>query len=136
MGEVRRGAPLYPGGVTPWLTVTLLVAAGAVAVLVLVLLVRDEPAQDRTFIAIGVVELVVLVQLVLGVVALTQTDRDVSGVLFVSYLVGNLLVLPIGVFWSLAERTRAGTGVLLVALLTVMALQLRLETIWGGVGGA
>ena len=121
---------------TAWLTVTLLVVAGAAALLVLVLLVRDEPAQDRTFVALGVVEAVVLVQLVYGVVALVQTDRDVSGVLFVSYLVGNLLALPIGVFWSLAERTRAGTGVLLVAIVTVMALQLRLETIWGGVGGA
>ncbi len=55
--------------------------------------------------------------------------------LFVSYLVGNLLALPIGVFWSLAERTRAGTGVLLVASFTVLALQLRLETIWGAAGG-
>jgi hypothetical protein len=36
------------------------------------------------------------------------------------------------VFWSLAERSRWGTGVLAVAVLTVMALQLRLETIWAG----
>lgn len=119
---------------TDWLTVTLLVVAALAAVLVVVLFARDEPAQDRTFIALGVVEAVVLLQLVYGVVALTQTDRDVSGVLFVSYLVGNLLALPVGVFWSLAERTRAGTAVLLVAILTVMALQLRLETIWGGIG--
>lgn len=118
---------------TAWLTLTLLVLAAVAAVVVVVLLVRDVAAQDRTFAVIGVVELVVLVQLVYGIIALGSTDRDVSGVLFVSYLVGNLLVLPIGVFWSLAERTRAGTAVLLVALLTVVALQLRLETIWGGV---
>ncbi|MDO9458359.1 hypothetical protein [Nocardioides sp.] len=118
---------------TDWLTATILVVAGLAALLVVVLLVRDEPAQDRTFVVLGVVELVVLVQLVHGVVALSTTDRDVSGVLFVSYLVGNLLALPIGVFWSLAERTRSGTAVLLVAVITVIALQLRLETIWGGV---
>ncbi|MFB9312108.1 hypothetical protein [Nocardioides plantarum] len=118
---------------TDWLTATLLVVAAAAGIVVAVLLARDEPAQDRTFVLLGVVEVVVLVQLVYGVVALSGTDRDVSGVLFVSYLVGNLLALPIGVFWSLAERTRAGTAVLLVAILTVVALQLRLETIWGGV---
>jgi hypothetical protein len=118
--------------VTDWLTATVLVVAAVAAVLVAVLLVRDEPAQDRTFAVLGVVELVVLVQLGYGVVALAGTDRDVSGVLFVSYLVGNLLALPIGVFWSLAERTRSGTAVMLVAILTVMALQLRLETIWSG----
>ena len=120
---------------TDWLTATLLVVALVAGIVVAVLLARDEPAQDRTFVLLGVVELVVLVQLVYGVVALSTapSDRDVSGVLFVSYLVGNLLALPIGVFWSLAERTRSGTAVLLVAILTVVALQLRLETIWGGV---
>lgn len=118
---------------TDWLTVTLLVVAAVAAIVVVWLFARDEPAQDRTFLLLGVVELVVLVQLVYGVVALSQTDRDVSGVLFVSYLVGNLVALPVGVFWSLAERTRSGTAVLLVAVVTVVALQLRLETIWGGV---
>lgn len=117
---------------TDWLTATVLVAAGVAALVVAVLLVRDEPAQDRTFALLALVELTVLVQLVYGVVALSTTDREVSGVLFVSYLVGNLVALPIGVFWSLAERTRAGTGVLLVAVVTVAALQLRLTTIWAG----
>ncbi len=67
---------------------------------------------------------------------LAGTDRDVSGVLFVSYLVGIVLALPIGAFWSLAERTRSGTGVLVVAALTVLALEVRLVDIWGGGLGA
>ena len=131
-----------PGGeaprltyVTNWLTAVVLVLAGVACVLLVVLLARDEPAQDRTFAYLAVVEVALLVQLVYGVVALARTEDDVSGVLFVSYLVGNLLALPVGVFWSLAERTRAGTGVLLVASFTVLALQLRLETIWGAAGG-
>ncbi len=41
------------------------------------------------FLVLGVVELLLLLQLVLGSVALAQTSRDVSGVLFVSYLVGR-----------------------------------------------
>lgn len=104
------------------------------AVLLLVLMIRDVEAQDRTFGFLASIELILLVQLVVGCVALGGTDRDVSGVLFVSYLVGVALALPIGVFWSLAERTRSGTAVLLVAALTVVALELRLGTIWGGVG--
>lgn len=117
-----------------WLTGAVLVLAGAACVVLLMLLVRDEPAQDRTFAFLGVVEVAVLVQLVVGIVALSRTGDDVSAVLFVSYLVGNLVALPIGVFWSLAERNRAGTAVLLVATFTVLALQLRLETIWGAAG--
>ena len=105
-----------------------------VAVACLWLLARDRPAEDRTYALLGVVEIVLLVQLVVGIVALSRTTDDVSGVLFVSYLVGVALALPVGAFWSLAERTRAGTAVLLVAALTVAALQVRLESIWGGAG--
>lgn len=129
-GHRDRGP--YDDRVTDWLT-WLIVGLGVVSlVVVVVALVRDEEPQDRTFVLLAVYELVVVVQLVLGCVLLAQTDRDVEGVLFVSYLVGNTLALPIGVFWSLAERTRWGTAVLAVAALTVVGLQLRLETIWAG----
>ncbi len=51
-----------------------------------------------------------------------------------SYLVGIALALPVGAFWSLAERSRAGTAVLAVAVFTVIGLELRLHAIWGGAG--
>lgn len=114
-------------GVVLVLTVVILVA-------VAVLLVRDETAGDPTFVLLGVTELVLLAQLVVGIVLLSSTDRDVSGVLFVSYLVGVALVLPIGAFWSLAERSRAGTVVLGAAAFTVMALEVRLWGIWDMAG--
>ena len=116
---------------TNWLEVLVYVIAGTAGVLAVVHLARNRPVEDGMFLLLGIAELLLLVQLVLGSIDLAHTDRDVSGTLFVSYLVGVTLVLPIGAFWSLAERTRAGTGVLLVAVLTVVALQLRLETIWG-----
>ena len=109
-----------------------LVLSAATVVVLGVLLVRDHAAQDRTFVLLAATEVVLVVQLVVGLVALAGTDRDVSGPLFVSYLVGVLFALPIGAFWSLAERTRSGTGVLLVAVLTVVALEVRLDAIWGG----
>ncbi|MBS41956.1 MAG: hypothetical protein CMH83_02020 [Nocardioides sp.] len=119
---------------TDWLTALVIGLAAVACVVCAVLLARDTPAQDRTFALLAAVEVAVVVQLVLGVVALVRTDDPVEGVLFVSYLVGNLFALPVGVFWSLAERTRAGTAVLLVATFTVIALQARLETIWGAAG--
>ena len=117
-----------------WLAGAVIALGSAASVVLIVLLVRDKPAQDRTFVSLGCIELVLLAQLVVGSIALAHTERDVSAVLFVSYLVGVVLALPIGIFWSLAERNRAGTGVLVVSVLTVIALQLRLETIWGGAG--
>jgi hypothetical protein len=41
-----------------------------------------------------------------------------------------LLVLPIGFVWSAGERTRSGTGVLLVAVIAVGVLFLRLHQLW------
>ena len=122
--------------VTNWLEVLVYATAGIAMVVTVVLLVRDEPAAERdwVFVLLAVAELVLLVQLVVGCVNLATTDRDVSGVLFVSYLVGIALALPIGAFWSLAERTRAGTAVLLLAALTVVGLEMRLDAIWGGAG--
>lgn len=111
-----------------------LVLSVVTLVAVAVLLVRDETAGDPTFVLLAVVELVLLVQLVLGVVRLSTSDRDVPGVLFVSYLVGVALVLPISAFWSLAERSRAGTAVLAAAAFTVIALEVRLWGIWVDAG--
>jgi hypothetical protein len=120
--------------VNVWLEVLVYAAAGIALVGTSILLVRDEPAGDPMFLVLAAVELLLLVQLVVGCVALAQTSREVSGVLFVSYLVGTVLALPVGAFWSLAERSRAGTAVLTVAVFTVVALELRLVAIWGGAG--
>lgn len=121
---------------TNWLEVLVYGLAGIAVVVTVVLLVRDEPASNRdsVFVLLGVTELVLVVQLIVGCVALANTERDVSGVLFVSYLVGVALALPIGAFWSLAERNRVGTAILLLATLTVVGLELRLDAIWAGAG--
>lgn len=118
------------------ITAAVYVLGAITAVWTLVLVIRDEVAQDRTFGLLAVTEVVLLVQLVVGCVLLAGTERDVEGVLFVSYLVGVVLALPIGAFWSLAERSRSGTGVLVVAALTVLALEVRLVDIWAGGLGA
>jgi hypothetical protein len=116
--------------VSPWVLGAVLVLCGITVLLLLVHLVRDLAAQDGMFVLLGITELVLLGQLVAGCIALGSTERDVDGALFVSYLVGIVLVLPIGAFWSLAERNRAGTAVVLLAVLTVAALEVRLDGIW------
>ena len=115
-----------------WVVGTVLVLCGLTTILLVVHLIRDRAAEDGMFVLLGITELVLLGQLVAGCIALGNTERDVDGTLFVSYLVGVALALPIGAFWSLAERTRAGTAVVLLAVLTVAALEVRLDAIWAG----
>ena len=115
-----------------WLYGVALVVAAIVAVVLVVDLIRDRAAQDPHFIGLAVLELVMLVQLVGGVVALSRTDRDIDGVVFVSYLVTNLLVPVVAAFFALAERSRVGTTILLLGVATVAGLEVRLWDIWGG----
>jgi uncharacterized membrane protein YozB (DUF420 family) len=120
--------------VTGPLTAVLAVLSLAFAAGTGVLALRDRAVGRRTLLAAAVVELGFVVQLVVGVVLLARTDRDVSGVLFVAYLVGAVLVLPVAVVWAQAERTRWGTTVLVVAGLVDAVLLARLQQIWGGQG--
>ena len=117
---------------SPWVLGAVLLLCGLTVIVLVVHLVRDRAAEDGMFVLLGVTELVLLGQLVGGCIALGNTERDLDGTLFVSYLVGIALALPIGAFWSLAERSRAGTAVVLLAVLTVAALEVRLDAIWAG----
>lgn len=94
--------------------------------------VRDRPFSNPLFYAIAVLELMLLVLLVGASVALAGTGRDVDGGLFVSYLVTVVVIPPAAVLWGIAEKSRWGTGVVVIALVTVAALTGRLHGIWEG----
>lgn len=118
------------------LTVVALVAAGWS----LVLAIANRPitlATKPTLALAGVVVLLevgLLAQAVVGVVNAVGADRELDRATFIGYLVGAAVVLPLGAFWSLAERSRWGAGVLTVACLSVPVMILRLNQLWGGHG--
>lgn len=115
-----------------WLYGVVLAVAAVAAVLLVLDLVRDRSAQDSHFIALGVLQVLVLVQLVGGAVALARTERDVEGTVFVSYLVTVAVAPLIGAVFSLAERSRVGTTILVLAVATVAGLEVRLWDVWAG----
>ncbi|MRJ77395.1 hypothetical protein GEV29_12680 [Aeromicrobium sp. SMF47] len=93
---------------------------------------RRENFSNPLFYAIAVLEIALIALLVGSSVALGKTDRDVDGVLFVSYLVTLVVIPPAAVLWGIAEKSRWGTGVVVVAMITVAALSARLLGIWKG----
>ena len=110
-----------------WALVALSLAAMVFAV---VLAARDKRINWTLLGMLGVIEVGLLAQLVIGLVQLAQTDRDVSGPFFIGYLIGSLIVLPVGALWALAESSRWGAGALAVACLVIPILELRLYEIW------
>jgi hypothetical protein len=102
------------------------------ALWLVVLLVRDRTPERWFLNVMAGVEVLLLVHLVLGIVKVLDAPARVSVWEYVAYLVGIVLIVPIGVVWSSGEKSRGGTGVLLVTLLVVPFLFVRLSDIWAG----
>ncbi|HJP78673.1 MAG TPA: hypothetical protein VJ914_30640 [Pseudonocardiaceae bacterium] len=118
---------------TPVFATVLMLAAVAGALWSFVLLLLKRPAGLVVLLGfLGVVELGLLVQAVLGLVALAGDHRHIESLTFVLYLIGSLLILPAAVWWARTEKSRWGVGVLLVACLVVPVMILRMNQVWAG----
>ncbi|MEU4671810.1 hypothetical protein AB0F91_28495 [Amycolatopsis sp. NPDC023774] len=113
----------------------------AVAVAVCALLValwsfvqaaRKRLPDTPLLVALGVVEVLLLTQLVVGIVLLASGEKPGSLATFLAYLIGCLVVLPVGAVWALAERSRSSTVVLGIACLAIPVMVLRLNEVWSG----
>jgi hypothetical protein len=108
---------------------TVLVVAALVLALVTGVYVALDRSPDRVLIALlALLEAGLVVQAVVGIAQVVGGSGDPT-VTFVGYLLAVLVVLPLGLLWSLGERSRGATAVLIVALVTVAFLVLRLVQI-------
>jgi hypothetical protein len=90
--------------------VTVAVAATLVALWSFVQSARNRLPDNPLLIGIAVVEVLLVVQLVIG----------------------SLVVLPVGAAWALAERSRSSTAVLGIACIAIPVMVLRLNEVWSG----
>jgi hypothetical protein len=100
------------------------------AVWLVALIVLDRQPNDWLYAVLALLEVGLVAQLVIGLVRLGGDHEGVNVAAYVGYLVGSLVVLPAAFLWSVGERSRAGTGVLLVAVVVVPVLFLRLHQLW------
>jgi len=103
---------------------------GVMAIWLVVLIVLDRLPGDLVYGVLAVIEVGLVVQLVIGLTRVFGDHGDLNVAAYVGYLVGSLLVLPIAFLWSVGERTRSGTAVLLVGVVAVAFLFLRLQQLW------
>ncbi len=112
--------------------VAVAVCAALVALWSFVQSARDRLPDTPLLIALAVLEALLVVQLVIGIVLLAGGERPGSLATFLAYLIGCLVVLPVGAAWALAERSRASTVVLGIACLAIPVMVLRLNEVWSG----
>jgi hypothetical protein len=99
------------------LQIGLSVLSALIVLQLVALIVRDLRPGRVTYALLTLLELGLVAQLVLG---LKRVFGDHQGVSVATYVAG----------WAWAERTRSGTGVLLVGVVVVPVLFLRLHDIW------
>jgi hypothetical protein len=121
-------------GVIDPLTTALYVGTGVLILLAGLFTLLDRRLNTPVLGVVAVVEALTLAQLVVGIVQLASTARDVNGPVFVAYLVGLVIVLPLASVWAVAEKSRWGTGVLVIGGLVLLVLVARLQQLWTGVG--
>ena len=114
-----------------WFTTVQVAVAVLAGVLCLVLGFAKRAPNDITLGATALVELLLVVQLVVAIVAPAVGNPPSGDPLeFYTYLVSALLLPIVGGFWALVERSRWSTVVLGVVCLAIAVMVYRMNVIW------
>ena len=82
----------------------------------------------------ALLELMLLIFVIGGIVQMVQTDHSFSKLEFLAYLLGCLVIPPLGIAWSWGEKSRSGMVVIAIAFLIMPIMILRVQQVWAGVG--
>jgi hypothetical protein len=112
-------------------TIAQVIVACVAGLLCVVIGLAGRRPNDVTLGALVVVELLLLAQLVIALIAPGLGNHPTGSVPeFYVYLISALLIPPLAVFWALIERTRWSTVVLGVAAFAIAVMVVRMEQIW------
>jgi hypothetical protein len=113
------------------LPLVLLVASLLFAAAVLLYVALDRTPDWGLLGFAAVIEVLTLALLVVAAVQVGGVDLSGGGVVTLfGYLVAGLVLLPIGFVWSLAERSRGATAVLMIAGLAQAFVVVRVMQVW------
>lgn len=115
------------------LATSLIVVVLVLAGLSLLLTALDRRVGRLLLAAAAVGEAGLLVQVVWAIVRLAGGARPGGGMaIFIGYLAGSLLILPVAAAWGLGERTRWGPAVIAAGFLVTAVLIVRMQQVWHG----
>ncbi|MGI5274458.1 hypothetical protein ACQEUU_35375 [Nonomuraea sp. CA-218870] len=117
-------------------TVATIVIVGALllALASLITAIRDRPMGVILLSGFVLLEVAVLVQAGFMIAAMAggEGPADETATIY-GYLAGQVLIPPAGVFLALAERSRWGPAILVVAGFAIAVMTGRLLQVWQGV---
>lgn len=114
-----------------WFTYLEVAVAVAAGLLCLVLGLVGRRPSDWTVGSLALVELLLIVQVVIAIVAPLAGNPPTGSLLeFWVYLVSAVLLPPLAVAWALVERSRWSTVIMGVAALAIAVMVWRMQVIW------
>ena len=114
-----------------WFVNALAGVAVVAGLLCLILGLAGRKPNDYTLGATLLVEILLIVQLVISLVAPATGNLPTgSGLEFWVYLLSAALIPPAAIFWALIDRNRWSTAILGVACLAVAVMVIRMGQIW------
>ena len=114
----------------PALAYVVMALAGAASVWGVVTAIADRPPGKAQLLFAAGVWLVTLAQSVVAGVRLAAGFDPRSPATLIGYLIGVVLLIPVAWFWANTERTRWSGLVLAIAAFSVLAMTLRLLSLW------
>jgi hypothetical protein len=109
---------------------TIIVAGLALAGYALLTTARNRRMSVPLLVALGVLEILLLVEVGLIVAKLAGGERPAELPTLIGYLCATPIVPVAAAFWGLLERSRWGPAVVAVAGLVAAVLMVRLHQIW------
>jgi hypothetical protein len=109
---------------------TIIVAGLALAVYALLMTALNHRMNVPMLAAVGVLEILLLVQVGIVVAKLASGERPAALATLIGYLIATPLVPVVAVIWGLMERSRWGPAVIAVAGLVAAVLMVRLHQVW------
>ncbi len=112
-------------------TVAQVAVAVVAGVLCLVVGAIGRKPSDLTVLPTALVEVLLVVQLVIAIVAPSVGNPPSGSLIEVyAYLLCGLVIPPLAVFWALVERTRWSTIILGASCLAIAIMVYRMDVIW------
>jgi hypothetical protein len=109
---------------------TIIVAGLALAGYALLMTALNRRMNVPLLAALGVLEILLLVEVGVVVAKLANGGRPASLPTLIGYLIATPLVPAVAAFWGLMERSRWGPAVIAVAGLVAAVLMVRLHQVW------
>jgi hypothetical protein len=92
--------------------------------------VRGRPVLFKQLVGGAVVELALLAQAVVALVAGAGGHGPAEPWTFWGYLITALFLLPVAAVWAMTDRTRTSSVALLVVCVAILAMQARVWQLW------